>query len=93
MLARGLCLKLEEILSIFPMKDDLLREASKVIKNPNILVNLVSKRMKQLKQGMEPLVESLGKLELEDVALLEIIQGKISYELYQAEDTSLPTAA
>ncbi len=77
----------------FPMKDELLREASKVIKNPNILVNLVSKRMKQLKQGMEPLVESLGKLDLEDVALLEIIQGKITYELYQAADDPSATAA
>ncbi len=75
------------------MKDELLREASKVIKNPNILVNLVSKRMKQLKQGMEPLVESLGKLDLEDVALLEIIQGKITYELYQAADDPSATAA
>lgn len=72
----------------FPMKDDLLREASKVIKNPNILVNLVSKRVKQLRNGMEPLVESLGKLELEDIAFLEIIQRKITYELHEAQDSS-----
>lgn len=70
------------------MKDDLLREASKVIKNPNILVNLVSKRVKQLRNGMEPLVESLGKLELEDIAFLEIIQRKITYELHEAQDSS-----
>lgn len=89
----GLCFRLTGILSIFPMKDDLLREASKVIQNPNILVNLVSKRVRQLKQGMEPLVESLGKLELEDLAFLEIIQGKISYELYEAADDPSANAA
>lgn len=59
-----------------------------MIKNPNILVNLVSKRVKQLRNGMEPLVESLGKLELEDIAFLEIIQGKITYELHEAQDSS-----
>ena len=32
--------------------------------------------------GARPLVESLEKLSLEDIALLEIIKGKISYELY-----------
>ena len=65
------------------MRDEYLRAANKVILDPNILINVVSRRVKQLRGGMPALVESLEKLELEDVALREIIEGKISYELYE----------
>jgi DNA-directed RNA polymerase subunit omega len=64
------------------MRDELLKEANKVITDPNILINVVSRRVKQLKSGMEPLYHTLEKLEHEDTALKEIIEGKISYELY-----------
>ncbi|MDB2499813.1 MAG: DNA-directed RNA polymerase subunit omega [Opitutales bacterium] len=66
------------------MRDDYLKEANKLIPDPNILVNLVSRRVKQLKFGQKPLIESLERLDPEDIALKEIIEGKISYEL--AED-------
>ncbi|MDR3228829.1 MAG: DNA-directed RNA polymerase subunit omega [Puniceicoccales bacterium] len=64
------------------MRDEYLKQASKVIPDPNILINVVSRRVKQLKSGIEPLFQSLEKLEPEDIALREIIEGKISYELY-----------
>lgn len=72
--------------SIFPsishtMRDDYLKEAKTVIKDPNVLINVVSRRVKQLKRGSRPLVESLEKLSLEDVALREVIEGKITFEL------------
>lgn len=63
------------------MRYALLNEATKVIPNANILTNLISKRVKQLRNGSEPLVESLEKLSLEDIALKEIIEHKITYEL------------
>ncbi len=63
------------------MRDDYIKEAQKVITDPNILVNVVSRRVKQLRHGNRPLVESLEKLNLEDIALREIIEGKISYEI------------
>ncbi len=63
------------------MRDDYIKEAKKVIADPNILVNVVSRRVKQLRHGNRPLVESLEKLNPEDIALREIIEGKISYEL------------
>jgi DNA-directed RNA polymerase subunit omega len=63
------------------MRDDYIKEALKTIDDPNILVNVVSRRVKQLKRGNRPLVESLEKLSAEDTALREIIEGKISYEL------------
>lgn len=68
------------------MRSDYLKEAQKIIKDPNILINVVSRRVKQLKsRGNEALVESLEKLSPEDIALREIIDGKISYQLYKPE--------
>jgi DNA-directed RNA polymerase subunit omega len=63
------------------MRDEYLQKALKVIDDPNILVNVVSCRVKQLKRGNRPLVESLEKLSAEDMALREIAEGKITYEL------------
>ncbi|MEO0794538.1 MAG: DNA-directed RNA polymerase subunit omega [Verrucomicrobiota bacterium] len=71
------------------MRDEYLIEAQKKIEDPNILINLVSRRVKQLKYGMKPLVESLEKLEPEDIALREVIEGKIDYELYHSSDSAL----
>ncbi|MEI6107071.1 MAG: DNA-directed RNA polymerase subunit omega [Opitutae bacterium] len=64
------------------MRDEYIREAQKVISDPNILINVISRRVKQLRRGSRPLVESLEKLSPEDVALREVIEGKISYELH-----------
>jgi DNA-directed RNA polymerase subunit omega len=63
------------------MRDDYLQAAHLVIDDPMILVNVVSRRVKQLRQGSRPLVVSLEKLSAEDTALREIAEGKISYEL------------
>lgn len=63
------------------MKYALLDEAKKIVPNPDILINLVSKRVKQLRNGSEPLVHSLEKLSLEDIALREIIELKITSDL------------
>jgi len=67
------------------MRDDYIKEALKLIDDPNILVNVVSRRVKQLKRGNRALVESLEKLSAEDTALREIIERKISYELGEPE--------
>ena len=69
-----------------PLKNELLKNAIKVIPDPNILINMVSRRAKQLKQGHKPLIESLEKLEPEDIAMREIIEGKIDYQLFEEEE-------
>jgi len=61
------------------MRDDYIKEALKVIHDPNMLINVVSRRVKQLRRGNRPLVESLEKLSAEDTALREISEGKISF--------------
>lgn len=63
------------------MKNEYVLLAREVIPDPYILVNVVSRRVKQLRRGSRPLVESLEKLSLEDTALREIAEHKISYEL------------
>jgi DNA-directed RNA polymerase subunit omega len=68
------------------MRDDYLKDALKVVDDPTILVNVVSRRVKQLKRGNRPLVESLEKLSAEDTALREVAEGKISYEVATPED-------
>jgi DNA-directed RNA polymerase subunit omega len=68
------------------MKDDYLKNALKIIDDPNILINVVSRRVKQLRRGSRPLVESLEKLTAEDTALREVAEGKISYELATPEE-------
>jgi DNA-directed RNA polymerase subunit omega len=66
------------------MRDDYIKEALKVINDPNMLINVVSRRVKQLRRGNRPLVESLEKLSAEDTALREVSEGKISFELGEA---------
>jgi DNA-directed RNA polymerase subunit omega len=67
-----------------------MKSALEVIDDPNILVNVVSRRVKQLKQGNRPLIESLEKLLPEDIALREIAERKISYELATPEELARP---
>lgn len=67
------------------MREEYIREAHKVIPDPNVLINVVSRRVKQLRYGQPALVESLERLTPEDIALREIIEGKITYELYEPE--------
>ena len=75
------------------MRDDYVQAARAVVQEPYVLVNLVSRRVKHLRAGARPLVESLEKLKLEDIALREVAEGKISYELYEAPDEVVPTHA
>jgi len=67
------------------MKAELVEKASVLVPDPQILVNAVSKRVRQLNLGRPalarpPLGERYGQ---SDVALLEIIEGKIRVECGQ----------
>jgi DNA-directed RNA polymerase subunit omega len=63
------------------LREDYLQAAQQVIPDANRLINVVSRRVKQLKTTHRPLVESLEKLSPEDIALREVIEGKITFEL------------
>ncbi|MEI6351873.1 MAG: DNA-directed RNA polymerase subunit omega [Verrucomicrobiota bacterium] len=62
------------------MTTSLLDEAIKVIPNQQVLINLVSKRVRQLTQGHRPLVEVGPRIDFSDIALREIIESKITWE-------------
>ena len=64
------------------MNKELLKQASEVVGETCILVNLVSKRTKQLNDGCAPLVSEYQDLEAEEIALKEIIEGLV----YQQKD-------
>jgi DNA-directed RNA polymerase subunit omega len=63
----------------------LLEKASRTIPNTAILVNLVSKRVRQLGAGHRPLVEVGPRMSFADIALKEIIDGKLTFERIPAE--------
>ncbi len=59
------------------MKSDLLDKAAEVVSDPLVLVNLVSQRVKQLNSGRSPLITTRPSMGVADIALQEIIEGKI----------------
>ena len=67
------------------MTTQLLQEAAQVIPNQQLLINVVSKRVRQLGLGHRPLVEAMPRMSLTDIALKEIIAGKLTYESLEAD--------
>ena len=59
------------------MKSELVEQASEIISDPQVLINVVSQRVRQLNTGRSPLVDVLPSMGAADVALTEIIEGKI----------------
>ena len=62
------------------MQSTLLSTASTVIPNQHLLVNLVRLRVRQLIRGHRPLIIAPPGMGLADVALSEVIAGKLGYE-------------
>lgn len=63
------------------MNNTYLVAATQIVKNPNILVNMVSQRVRQLGQGHKPLVLADPRMQYMDIALKEIAEGKIQFEM------------
>lgn len=59
------------------MKSQLFEAASNVIHDPQVLINMVSQRVRQLSASSRPLVEVDTRMGLMEIALAEIAQGKI----------------
>ena len=64
-------------MTLKPMKAELVERAAQVIPEIPLLINMVSKRVKQLTQGRPALIERKPGMREADVALTEIIEGKI----------------
>jgi DNA-directed RNA polymerase subunit omega len=67
------------------MNAELCKKAVEKVGNPNVLVNLISRRVRQLNSGggglARPLVDVPSTMGLADIALTEILEGKMGWEL------------
>jgi len=68
------------------MKAELIKAASKVIPNQGILVNMVSRRVRQLSFGHRPLVGTALGMLASDIALTEIINEKLTFRSTPGEN-------
>jgi DNA-directed RNA polymerase subunit omega len=74
---------------------DLTKKALEKVGNPNVLVNLISRRVRQLNSGAgglsRPLISDVGQLGAADVALREIIEEKIGFEMPEVVALTRPS--
>lgn len=63
------------------MNPEFLKQALEKVGNPSILVNLVSRRVRQLNYGGRPLLANVGNLGAADIALREIIEERMGWEI------------
>lgn len=64
------------------MSIELLELAKRRIPNTAVLINVVSKRTRQLIAGQRPMVKVESQpFDFEDIALKEIVEGKIMAEI------------
>jgi len=78
------------------MNAELCKKALEKVGNPNVLVNIVSRRVRQLNSGGgglgRPLVDVPASMGLADIALTEIIEEKMGWELPEEKAAVRPIA-
>ena len=65
------------------MNNHYVERALEQITDRNLLVNLASKRASEISRGSKPLVDVPIDTVPLDIALLEIAEGKVRYELHK----------
>jgi DNA-directed RNA polymerase subunit omega len=77
------------------VNSEYIKQAMAKVGNPNVLVNIISRRVRQLTSGGgsgRPLIEQTAGMGAADVALLELIEGKMDFEISSAtEEEAQPT--
>ena len=63
------------------IKNKYLELAQERISSPELLVNVVRRRVRQLIQGHRPITQTDARMEFSDIALKEISEGRLTYEL------------
>ena len=78
------------------MNAELCKKAAEKVGNPNVLVNIVSRRVRQLNSGggglSRPLITDFGNLGMADIALREILEDKIGWEMPEVVALARPVA-
>jgi DNA-directed RNA polymerase subunit omega len=79
-----------------PLNAELTKLALEKVGNPNVLINLISRRVRQLNSGAgalsRPLLADVGNLGIADIALSEIIEGKMGFEIPEPAELTRPAA-
>lgn len=70
------------------MKVELIDQASQMVKDPQLLINIVSQRVAQLNAGHEPYIPTTPEMGAGDIALTEIIEGKIVWREKTEEEVN-----
>jgi len=77
------------------MNAELVKKALEKVLNPNVLVNMISQRVRQLNSGhggaSNPMVANITNLGVADIALREIIEDKIGFEMPEVIRLTRPT--
>ncbi len=73
------------------MKSKYLPDALQRIPNIELLINVVSRRVRQINQGHRPLTQTDPRMEPADIALKEIAEGKLTFEL--SDEVAVETSA
>jgi len=64
-----------------------MKQALTKVGNPNVLVNVISKRVRQLTSaggaGGRPLIADTGTLGVADIALRELVEDKMAWEVVE----------
>jgi DNA-directed RNA polymerase subunit omega len=77
------------------MNSEYVKKALEIVVNPNVLVNLISRRVRQLTPGSggsRPLIDPPVGCGTADIALLEIIEGKMDFEISSATEEEVQPA-
>src|ERR1019366_10821138 len=92
------CVPLQSGYSKRLVNSEYIKQALAKVGNPNVLVNLISRRVRQLTSGgggSRPLIDQTATMGAADVALLEIIDGKMDYAMStstEEEEETQPVA-
>ena len=77
------------------MNPILVKKALETVTNANVLINMVSQRVRQINSGhggrCRPLVADSASLSVSDIALTEIIEDKMSFEMPEVLALTRPT--
>lgn len=68
------------------MKVELIEKAAQIVGDNQLLVNIVSKRVQQLNHGSDPFIVTTPEMQCGDIALTEIIEGKITWHEMTPEE-------
>ena len=73
------------------MNSELCKRALEKVGNPNVLVNIISRRVRQLNGSggsspARPLIIEVAGLGAADIALIEIAEGKLTWEMLDEKE-------